>query len=180
MPTRWAAAGLAVHVTHVHSVGDVGPCLDDLAAAVGASVASLPSPPAPAASTRPRHMASLGSQTTWSGGRGAAGVRPDLATAVDDDERRHLRVVDAGRPGHRERVRRRDRALPDDDARRRQPPGSPIWCWRRPSPTRSRTATSVELRTVAPDARLVDGQDLFWWGVRTPAALERLAQALGS
>ncbi len=37
-----------------------------------------------------------------------------------------------------------------------------------------------ELRTVAPDARLVDGQDLFWWGVRTPAALERLAQALGS
>ena len=37
-----------------------------------------------------------------------------------------------------------------------------------------------ELRTVAPDARLVDGQDLFWWGARTPAALERLAQALGS
>ena len=37
-----------------------------------------------------------------------------------------------------------------------------------------------ELRTVAPDVRLVDGQDLFWWGVRTPAALERLAQALGS
>jgi hypothetical protein len=37
-----------------------------------------------------------------------------------------------------------------------------------------------ELRTVAPDARLIDGQDLFWWGVRTPTALERLAQVLGS
>jgi hypothetical protein len=37
-----------------------------------------------------------------------------------------------------------------------------------------------ELRAVVSDARLVDGQDLFWWGVRTPEALGRLAQALGS
>ena len=28
-------------------------------------------------------------------------------------------------------------------------------------------------------AVLVDGQDLFWWGVRTPAAVERLRAALG-
>jgi ABC-type Fe3+-hydroxamate transport system substrate-binding protein len=35
-----------------------------------------------------------------------------------------------------------------------------------------------ELREVAADVRLVDGQDLFWWGVRTPAALGRLAQVL--
>ncbi len=26
--------------------------------------------------------------------------------------------------------------------------------------------------------RLVDGQDLFWWGTRTPLALARLAEAL--
>jgi hypothetical protein len=25
---------------------------------------------------------------------------------------------------------------------------------------------------------LVDGQDLFWWGVRTPAAAERLRRQL--
>jgi ABC-type Fe3+-hydroxamate transport system substrate-binding protein len=31
---------------------------------------------------------------------------------------------------------------------------------------------------IAP-AVLVDGQDLFWWGTRTPAALARLAEALG-
>jgi ABC-type Fe3+-hydroxamate transport system substrate-binding protein len=36
-----------------------------------------------------------------------------------------------------------------------------------------------ELSAVAP-VRLVDGQDLFWWGVRTPAALARLAAALGA
>lgn len=35
-----------------------------------------------------------------------------------------------------------------------------------------------ELSEVAP-VRLVDGQDLFWWGARTPAALARLARALG-
>ena len=32
-----------------------------------------------------------------------------------------------------------------------------------------------ELETVAPVA-FVDGKDLFWWGVRTPAALARLGE----
>jgi len=35
----------------------------------------------------------------------------------------------------------------------------------------------AELEAVAPVV-LVDGQDLFWWGVRAPAAQERLAEAL--
>ena len=35
----------------------------------------------------------------------------------------------------------------------------------------------AEWDDVAP-VRLVDGQDLFWWGTRTPAALERLRVAL--
>lgn len=36
-----------------------------------------------------------------------------------------------------------------------------------------------ELAAAVPDAdiRRIDGQDLFWWGVRTPAALDRLAEA---
>jgi ABC-type Fe3+-hydroxamate transport system substrate-binding protein len=34
-----------------------------------------------------------------------------------------------------------------------------------------------ELARVAP-VRFVDGRDLFWWGVRTPAAVRRLATAL--
>jgi ABC-type hemin transport system substrate-binding protein len=31
-----------------------------------------------------------------------------------------------------------------------------------------------------PSARvlIVDGQDLFWWGIRTPGAVERLTTAL--
>jgi ABC-type Fe3+-hydroxamate transport system substrate-binding protein len=47
-----------------------------------------------------------------------------------------------------------------------------------PYPFKPRHA--AELRAVAPDVVFVDGQDLFWWGVRTPAALARLAQAIGS
>jgi hypothetical protein len=37
-----------------------------------------------------------------------------------------------------------------------------------------------ELRAGFPDAEVirVDGQDLFWWGVRTPAALGRLSAVL--
>jgi ABC-type hemin transport system substrate-binding protein len=38
----------------------------------------------------------------------------------------------------------------------------------------------AELTEAFPDARLVqvDGQDLFWWGARTPGAVSRLAEAL--
>ena len=35
----------------------------------------------------------------------------------------------------------------------------------------------AELETVAP-VELVDGQDLFWWGVRTGAARRRLSERL--
>ncbi len=38
----------------------------------------------------------------------------------------------------------------------------------------------TEVSAAVPGARvlLVDGQDLFWWGIRTPGAVERLAAAL--
>ncbi len=37
-----------------------------------------------------------------------------------------------------------------------------------------------ELRSACPKAeiRRIDGRDLFWWGIRTPDALARLAAAL--
>jgi ABC-type Fe3+-hydroxamate transport system substrate-binding protein len=38
----------------------------------------------------------------------------------------------------------------------------------------------AEVAEALPDARIliVDGQDLFWWGIRTPGAVDRLAGAL--
>ena len=35
----------------------------------------------------------------------------------------------------------------------------------------------AELSELAP-VELIDGQDLFWWGIRTPEALERLRARL--
>jgi ABC-type Fe3+-hydroxamate transport system substrate-binding protein len=37
-----------------------------------------------------------------------------------------------------------------------------------------------EVENAVPNARvvLVDGRDLFWWGIRTPAAIDRLREAL--
>ena len=39
-----------------------------------------------------------------------------------------------------------------------------------------RTATAFPGREIV----RVDGQDLFWWGIRTPGAIRRLAAVLGS
>ena len=76
----------------------------------------------------------------------ARGVRADLAAAVDDAERRHLRLVGARAPRHRQRLRRRRRrAIPRstlDDAAA----GRPTSCWRRRSRTRSPSATSPSCR----------------------------------
>ena len=44
-------------------------------------------------------------------------------------------------------------------------------------PYRFRDSHLDELATVAPPVR-VDGQDLFWWGARTPGALDRLGRVL--
>lgn len=39
----------------------------------------------------------------------------------------------------------------------------------------------AEIREAMPaDVRLINGQDLFWWGARTPGARDRLARALAS
>jgi ABC-type Fe3+-hydroxamate transport system substrate-binding protein len=45
-------------------------------------------------------------------------------------------------------------------------------------PYEFRDAHLTELAVIAPTVR-VDGQDLFWWGARTPAALQRLHRHLG-
>jgi hypothetical protein len=44
-----------------------------------------------------------------------------------------------------------------------------------PYPFRERHRAEVHGAVPAARVELVDGQDLFWWGIRTPAALGRLA-----
>ena len=47
-----------------------------------------------------------------------------------------------------------------------------------PYPFKDRHVGEVEAIVPGADVRLVDGRDLFWWGIRTPAAVARLCEAL--
>jgi ABC-type Fe3+-hydroxamate transport system substrate-binding protein len=47
-----------------------------------------------------------------------------------------------------------------------------------PYPFKDRHVGEVEAIVRGADVRLVDGRDLFWWGIRTPDAVPRLCEAL--
>jgi ABC-type Fe3+-hydroxamate transport system substrate-binding protein len=47
-----------------------------------------------------------------------------------------------------------------------------------PYPFKERHAAEIAEALPDVDVVIVDGQDLFWWGIRTPGAVERLAEAL--
>lgn len=48
-----------------------------------------------------------------------------------------------------------------------------------PYPFKARHVAEVREGVAGATPRLVDGRDLFWWGVRTPGALDRLRHTLG-
>jgi ABC-type Fe3+-hydroxamate transport system substrate-binding protein len=147
-----AAAGLDVHVMHVTSIADVAAALADLAARVGV----VPPRPAPLERATIRLSAfvpiwrrpwmSINAATYGSSLLAAAGVANVLAAAPERYPTVTLEQAAALKP---------DVVLA---------PSEPY-----PFGERQRS----ELEQVAP-VLLVDGQDLFWWGVRTPGALARL------
>jgi ABC-type Fe3+-hydroxamate transport system substrate-binding protein len=148
-----AAAGIEVHSCSPRSVADVGPALVDLAAAVGAPRPSVTAPvqqsPLGVRAFVPiwrRPWMSIGAATYGSSVLAALGVENVLADLPD----RYPEVV-----------------LADVSARRPDVVLAPS----EPYPFGPRHV--AELEQVAPVV-LVDGQDLFWWGVRTPDALARL------
>jgi ABC-type Fe3+-hydroxamate transport system substrate-binding protein len=156
------AAGVPLHVTRVRSVADVAPCLTALAAAVGTRESAQPA----RLMTPQRHRArrvrgfvpiwrrpwmTANGDTYGSSVLEAAGVENVFAT---DPDRYPTIGLDAAA------ARRPDVVLAPSE----------------PYPFGPRHA--AELATVAPDVRFVDGRDLFWWGVRTPAAIERLTAAV--
>jgi ABC-type Fe3+-hydroxamate transport system substrate-binding protein len=148
-------AGIAVHVTHVTSVDDVGPMLAAMAAAVGAA--------APAAPVLPREpewasafvaiwkrpWMSINRHTYGSSLLAHIGVRNLFADHADT----YPVVEPAELAGHGPHLV----LLPSE-----------------PYPFAERHL--VEARATFPDARpvLVDGRDLFWWGVRSAGAAGRI------
>jgi len=155
-----AAAGCRLHVTHVTAVADVEPTLCALSDAVGVpSPRPLLAPPARPARRRAfvpiwrRPWMTLNGQTYGSSVLAAVGIGNVYADAPERYPTVTLHDVTTRHP---------DLVLAPTE----------------PYPFSQRHL--AELQAVADDARVVDGKDLFWWGVRTPGALQRLAAQIAS
>jgi ABC-type hemin transport system substrate-binding protein len=154
------AAGLRCHAVRVDGVGDVGPQLAGVAAAVGVDVPRIEpaaAPPVPEGARRRafvpiwrRPWMTMSAGTYGSSLLAGLGVDNVFADATDRYPTVTLEEVAARRP---------DVVLLPTE----------------PYPFKPRHV--AEFAEIAP-AALVDGQDLFWWGVRTPGAQRRLAAVL--
>jgi ABC-type Fe3+-hydroxamate transport system substrate-binding protein len=161
---RLAAEGLRLHTVTVRAVDHVGPELAQLANVVGAGAGVVgevePVPPADGgvvARLRAfvpiwrRPWMTLNHETYGSSLLASLGV-----DNVFSDEEDRYPVTD----------------LPDAAARAPDVVLLPT----EPYPFKQRHVPELE-EAVAP-VELVDGQDLFWWGVRTPEAYRRLARVV--
>jgi ABC-type Fe3+-hydroxamate transport system substrate-binding protein len=184
------AAGLTLHVTTVRSVADVAPCLTALASAVDAPEPAVDPPfrAQPVRETargRPsaHRVREIGGVVAGDAeDRGDAGVsafvpiwrRPWMTMNGDTYGSSVLDAIGVANIYAADADRYPTVTLGAAAAR------SPdlVLAPSEPYPFKPRHA--AELRQVAPDVRFVDGQDLFWWGVRTPAAIDRLTHALTS
>ncbi|HEY4377165.1 MAG TPA: helical backbone metal receptor [Acidimicrobiales bacterium] len=155
------AAGLALHDCSPRTVVAVGPAMRALAEAVGASVddqACTAAPPVEPLGLRAfvpiwrRPWMTLAADTYGSSVLDAIGVANGFA---DSDERYPEVTLDAARA-----------AAPDVVLAPSEPYAF-------------KPKHLAELAEIAPVVE-VDGQDLFWWGVRTPAAILRLHAALSA
>jgi hypothetical protein len=159
-----AAAGVDVHVTAVRSLDDVRGALKGLAERVGLVVGDVTIPHIEPLRTRPaeglrvfvpiwkRPWMTLNGDNYGSSLLGALG-----AVNVFEDASKRYPVVTL------------------DEACAARPDA--VLAPSEPYPFGPRHVK--ELAAVAPVV-LVDGQDLFWWGVRTSAALRRLGERLAA
>jgi ABC-type Fe3+-hydroxamate transport system substrate-binding protein len=183
------AANVRLHVTHLHTVADVGPCLLELAAAVGGDAPEqarriadalderLAAPPTPTDRITSDAVGRRIGADSLPYGRSAfvpIWRRPWMTMNGDTYGSSVLHALSVANVFADEPDRYPTTTL--EDAAARHP--TLVLAPTEPYPFADRHL--AELRQVAPDARVVDGQDLFWWGARTPAALGRLAQALAS
>ena len=164
-------AGLHVHVTHVESVADVDRTLDKLAAAVGTARPEVErtlfrriageSPDEGAHRTGRRVFVPI-----WRRPWMSLNARTYGSSLLE-----HLGLVNV----FAEAADRYPTVDLDEVARRRP---DLVLLPSEPYPFAVRHVDQVA--ALAADVRLVDGQDLFWWGTRTPAAIGRLRQEIGS
>ncbi len=157
-----AAAGVSVHVTHVVDVDGVAPMLEDLARAVGLdpSVAlHLADPVAPSADPE-----------VWASAAVLIWRRPWMCTAGATYGSAVLR-----RLGITNVFAEADTTYPEvtlDELAARRP--TFVVLPSEPYPFAQRHVAEITDAVLGAVSILVDGRDLFWWGVRTRGAIERL------
>jgi len=154
------AAGVRLHDMSPRAVGDVSDAVNALCRAIGVPAPALPiDPVSPAANRRGfvatwrRPWMSLNGTTYGSSMLAAIGIENVFAGVTDRYPQVELDAVAAMAP---------DVVLLPDE---------PYAFSERHVP---------EVHAALPGARvvLVDGRDLFWWGIRTPAAIERLRKVM--
>ncbi|MEN9506394.1 MAG: hypothetical protein RI958_2320 [Actinomycetota bacterium] len=155
------AAGLAIHVTHVTSIEQVPSVLADLCSAVRAD------PPVETLRLAPR-------AATWATAFVPIWKRPWMTINADTygASLLHHLGVETLFAGHADRYPTlEEHEISDAD------PGL-VLLPSEPYPFAERHLAAVA--KLAPRARvaMIDGQDLFWWGHRSGAALARLGDAL--
>lgn len=165
------AAGLRVHSMSPRSVVDVGPAVVALSDAVGVDA------PAPFASDEwERWLDEQRAATPRVPRKSAVLVwrRPWMTTNEDTYGSSLLDLLGVENVFAAAGARYPEITLEEIAARRADVvllPGEPY-------PFKDRHVGEVEAVVRDADVRLVDGRDLFWWGIRTPDALTRLRGAL--
>jgi ABC-type Fe3+-hydroxamate transport system substrate-binding protein len=165
------AAGLRVHSMSPRSVADVGPAVVGLGDAVGADVPAVFSTPdwdrwldeqrAVAPSARRRCAVLI-----WR--------RPWMTTNADAYGSSLLDLLGVDNVFADSNDRYPEVAL--DEIAERRP--DLVLLPDEPYAFRERHVQEVAAAVAHADVRLVDGRDLFWWGVRTPPAASRLRDPL--
>ena len=166
-----AAAGLRVHSMSPRSVADVGPAVVALADAVGVDA------PAPFAPNEWERW--LDEQRAVAPGvarRAAVFVwrRPWMTMNADTYGSSLLELLGIENVFAGAGERYPETTLEEIAERHAELvllPGEPY-------PFKNRHVHEVEAIVRGADVRLVDGRDLFWWGIRTPDAVARLCEAL--
>lgn len=157
-----AAGGLTLHITHVTSVMEVTSTLDELSVAVGAGTSSDwsvlrtldPAPPVRARAFVPiwrRPWMTINAETYGSSVLRACGVENVFSASTDRYPTVALEEVERCGP---------DMVLLPTE------------------PYEFAERHVAEVSHVAPDVRIIDGKDLFWWGIRTVQAVGRLLASM--
>ena len=164
-------AGLRVHSMSPRSVADVGPAVVALGEAVGADVPAVFKTPdwdrwlveqrAGAAKVRRRSAVLV-----WR--------RPWMVTNADTYGSSLLELLGVDNVFADKKERYPEVVLEEIAARH----ADLVLLPDEPYPFKARHVEEVEVAVGDAAVHLVDGRDLFWWGVRTPAALSRLRDAL--